>query len=118
MDGLGRGFFTFIVEPDPSESVDVINKVFTLIIDRSGSMLGDKMEQAKGASKFIAENLNPGDMFNIVSFSSNVTSFKPAHVEFTAGHLTEAIEYINSLTAEGSTNISGAFDVAIPHFRP
>jgi Ca-activated chloride channel homolog len=115
-DPYGRGFCTLIIEPDPSENTDVIQKVFTLIIDNSGSMSGDKIVQAREAAKFIVLNLNEGDKFNIVSFSDNVTSFRPGHVDFNLANEVLATDYINSLEADGSTNISGAFDVAVPQF--
>ncbi|MBC8173277.1 MAG: hypothetical protein H7X71_05155, partial [Chitinophagales bacterium] len=66
-DEYGNGFFAFILEPDPGDSV-IIEKVFTLIIDRSGSMGEEKMEQAKDAAEFIVENLNMNDDFNIIDF--------------------------------------------------
>jgi Ca-activated chloride channel family protein len=115
-DDFGRGFFTFIVEPDPNDTLNVIQKVFTLIIDRSGSMSGQKMERAKEAAVYIINNLNESDYFNIVDFSSNVSTFKPDHVAFTPATQQEALTYINPMNAGGSTNISGAFGEAIPDF--
>lgn len=115
-DSYGRGFFSFIVEPDPSENTDVINKVFTLIIDKSGSMSGDKIIQAANAAKFIVNNLNPGDKFNIISFDTDIKSFRSKHVDYNIENQNAALEYISSLYAVGSTNISGAFDTAIPQF--
>ncbi len=114
-DSLDRGFFTFVAEPDPTSS-DVINKVFTLIVDRSGSMSGNKIVQARNAASFIVQNLNDGDKFNIVDFSSNVSSFRPQHVEYTPANETDALAYIATFLANGSTNISGAFDLAVPQF--
>jgi Ca-activated chloride channel homolog len=115
-DEYGRGFFAFIIEPDPSENTQVIDKVFTLIIDRSGSMSGEKMIQARDAATFIVNNLNPGDYFNLVSFSDNISSFKPDHVPYNVTTQNEALAYIAELYASGSTNISGAFSEAIPDF--
>ncbi len=115
-DEYGRGFFAFIVEPDPSENTDVIDKVFTLIVDRSGSMSGDKIIQARNAAKFIVENLNEGDKFNIISFSGDVTTFRPEHVDYNVANEDAALTYINSFIAEGSTNISSAFSIAVPQF--
>ncbi len=115
-DGFGRGFFAFIIEPDPSENTAVIEKVFTLIIDRSGSMSGDKMTQARDAASFIVNNLNAGDYFNLVSFSSDISSFKPNHVPYNITNQNAALAYIDGLNASGSTNISGAFSEAIPDF--
>ncbi len=116
-DEYGRGFFSFIAEPDPSENTEVISKVFTLIIDRSGSMTGDKMVQARDAARFIVENLNDGDRFNVVSFATQVTSFSDNHMDYNIENGEAAIDYIQSLNADGMTNISGAFDTAIPQFE-
>lgn len=114
-DSLG-GFFTFIAEPDPSANTQVIKKVFTLIIDRSGSMSGNKMIQAKDAAKFIVNNLNEGDKFNIVDFMDYAYAFRPYHVNYYLNSKDSAITYINALQANGLTNISGAFSLAVPQF--
>ncbi|MEL6823876.1 MAG: VWA domain-containing protein, partial [Calditrichota bacterium] len=113
-DNLG-GFFTFIAEPDPT-STATIDKVFTLIIDRSGSMSGDKIVQARNAATFIVNNLNTGDRFNIVDFSSTATSFNSEHVDFNATTQQQALNYIGQINANGGTNISRAFDLAMPQF--
>jgi Ca-activated chloride channel family protein len=115
-DSLGKGFVGFIVEPALSEEIEVINKTFTLIIDHSGSMSGPKIQQAREASAFIMNHLNEGDYFNLVKFSSGITSFAQQHVPFNAQNQISALEFIDNIDAEGSTNISGAFATAIPHF--
>ncbi len=111
------GFFTFVAEPDASESSEAINKVFSLVIDRSGSMGGDKIRQARDAASFIVNNLNEGDQFNIVDFSAGVTNFRDGHVEFNEQNRDAALTYIGNLTAGGGTNISGALTVAITQFQ-
>ncbi len=115
-DNLG-GFLLFVAEPDPESNEQVIQKYFTLVIDRSGSMLeGSKMLQAKNAATFIVNNLNEGDKFNIVDFATSVYNFRSAHVDFTIENKTAALSYIESIIASGGTNISGAFDTAVPQF--
>jgi Ca-activated chloride channel family protein len=114
-DDYGRGFFSFIVEPNP-QNTDVIKKVFTLIIDKSGSMSGTKMNQAKETSKFIMNNLNPGDKFNLIAFDNSIKLFRSSHVDYTNNSRDSAILFINNLAAGGNTNISGAFDAAVPQF--
>nr|NQU94350.1 VWA domain-containing protein [Bacteroidota bacterium] len=113
-DEYGNGFFTFIVEPDPQS--EIIQKVFTLIIDRSGSMSGDKIIQARNAASYIVNNLNEGDYFNIVDFSTNVSSLFEDHVAYDLTSQSSALAYISNMYANGSTNISGAFSTAIPDF--
>ena len=114
-DDLG-GFLLFVAEPDPSISAEIIQKYFTLIVDRSGSMSGDKMSQAKDAASFIVNNLNEADKFNIVDFESKVYSFKSSHVDYSSSTRDEALSYINSIYSGGGTNISESFQVAIPQF--
>lgn len=115
-DEYGRGFFALVAEPNPTATT-VINKVFTLIIDKSGSMsYENRMTNAKEAAKYIVNNLNPGDKFNIISFETTVTSFRPRHVNYTNNSRDSSIIFINNFSANGSTNISGAFDVAVPQF--
>lgn len=114
-DNYGRGFFGFIVEPDPGDTV-IIQKVFTLIIDRSGSMSGDKIAQARDAAAFIVSNLNEGDYFNIITFDSDVHSLFADHVPVTIANQNYALDYIESLETGSSTNISGSFEMAIPQF--
>lgn len=115
-DEFGRGYFGFIVEPDPGDSV-IIEKVFTLIIDESGSMSGDKIVQAKESAAFIVNNLNEGDKFNIVVFSSGVESLFADHVPVSIANQNAALDYIELISAGGSTNISGSFEMAIPDFE-
>ncbi|MFC2107651.1 VWA domain-containing protein [Bacteroidota bacterium] len=115
-DDFGNGFFNLIVEPDPGDSNNFIQKVFTLIIDESGSMGGNKIIQARAAAEFIVNNLNDGDMFNLVRFETSITSFKPDHVEFCEQYKNEALVFISNINASGSTNISGAFTEAIEDY--
>ena len=115
-DSYGKGFFTFVAEPDPNQNSGTINKRFTFIIDQSGSMYGVAMDQAKEAARFVVNNLNPGDMFNLIAFSTYVTPFQPAHVIASPENIQSALNFINGLSASGSTNISGAFDTAVPQF--
>ncbi len=110
------GYFAFIVEPNPNATIDVLKKVFTLIIDRSGSMSGTKMVQAKNAATFVVNNLNEGDKFNLIDFDDIITSFRTKHVLFTTQTRDSALQYIAQIGARGLTNISGAFETAIPQF--
>ncbi|MBE2280063.1 MAG: VWA domain-containing protein [Ignavibacteriaceae bacterium] len=114
-DSINGGYFLFVVEPE-IDSSQILPKKFTFIIDRSGSMYGYKMQQAKSAAQFIVERLNPGDYFNIVDFAGDIRSFRTTLVEATQQNINSASQYINGLTASGLTNISGAFSTAIPQF--
>jgi Ca-activated chloride channel family protein len=99
------GFFLLLVAPtveiDPDQ---VVTKDVILVLDTSGSMHGEKLEQAKEAVAFVVDNLNPGDRFNIIDFSTGVRSF--ARELAPVGDAGNYQSYINSLEAIGGTNIS------------
>lgn len=116
-DNLGDGHLTILIEPEPIVDTDSIKKNFTLIIDRSNSMLGNKMLQARNAAKFIIENLNQGDYFNVIDFGSDVNTFSNTLVEYNTENKDEALQYIQDILTDGSTNISDPLLTAISQFN-
>lgn len=99
------GFFLLLaapsVEVDPELSIakDVI-----LVLDRSGSMEGEKFQQAQQALQFILNHLNPEDRFNIIVFSTGTTSY--ARSLRPASEAEDASRWVDSLSARGSTDIN------------
>ena len=108
-----QGFYLLIMEPDPSGTLMSMSKNFTLVVDKSGSMGGTKIEDVKLAATQIVNALNPGDYFNIVDFCEAPSSFRTGLVANTASARASAIAYIDALEARGGTNIEGAFNTAI-----
>ncbi|KAG7169134.1 Inter-alpha-trypsin inhibitor heavy chain H4-like 2, partial [Homarus americanus] len=86
-------------------------KHITFLIDVSGSMEGLKLEQVKEAMRHILTDLNQGDSFNIIRFSSS--SHKFGTMRYTAMAIRKAKKYINNLEADGGTNIDGGLKVAL-----
>ncbi len=101
------GFFLLLAAPKVAlEPGQVVNRDVLLVLDTSGSMQGEKIVQARNALDYILQRLNPGDRFNVVSFSTGVRQFarglQPA--DQTAG----ASQFVAGLQAEGSTDINRA----------
>lgn len=115
-DTLGRGYVSMIIEPESNVDTEVIEKNFTLVIDRSGSMNGSKIIQARNAASFIVNNLNFGDKFNVVDFNNEVYPLFSEHVAYNLENQNIALSYIEGLEAGGSTNISGALSTSISQF--
>ena len=64
-------------EPSPEEAHRVpVNAV--MIIDRSGSMSGSKMERAKEAARALIEALGSKDRFSIIEFSDGARVVVPS----------------------------------------
>ncbi|MBC7237724.1 MAG: VWA domain-containing protein, partial [Chloroflexi bacterium] len=78
-----------------------------LILDISGSMRGEKLAQAKGAARYILDNLGPQDRYNIVAFGSGTRVL--ASDLLAANNREEGRRFIQELVAGGGTNIQRAF---------
>ena len=92
------------------EKAQSTGKTVIFVVDRSGSMSGEKMDQAKEALKFVLNNLKQGDTFNIVAYDSEVEAFRPELQKFDDDSRSAAVGFVNGLFAGGSTNIGGALD--------
>ena len=69
------GYFMILVSPKYEvKQTEIIEKDFIFVLDRSGSMSGRKVEQAKAALRYCVQNLNDGDRFNLIVFNQDITS--------------------------------------------
>jgi Ca-activated chloride channel homolog len=103
------GFFLMLVAPTVAVDVAAFpSRDVILVLDTSGSMAGEKMDQAKEAARYIVEHLNAEDRFNIVAFSTGVRSFAPALAPVSSDSRADALDFIDRLEALGGTNISMA----------
>ncbi|ADO71050.1 vWA domain-containing protein [Stigmatella aurantiaca] len=75
-----------------------------LIIDRSGSMSGYKLEQAKQAARHLVTLLKDDDRLAIVHYGSDVKSLPG--LQATPANRERMIQYIEGIWDEGGTNIS------------
>ncbi len=78
-----------------------------LVIDRSGSMRGDKIQRAREAAVQFIQRLEPTDRLAIVDYASDVTVFPSTVV----GEGREAmLTYARGLVDSSGTNISGGLE--------
>lgn len=110
--GREDGFALITLTPPIMRSAR-IPRDLTFVMDVSGSMAGEKIRQARAAGRQFLASLREDDRFRIIDFSSDVRSFRDDFVAATPAHLAAAREYLNSLDASGSTNISGALEEAL-----
>ena len=110
--GNGDGFALITLSP-PSVRPRPVPRDLTFVVDVSGSMSGQKIEQARAAGKQILRSLSPTDRFRLIDFSSDVRTFRDEFSTATRENIGAAERYFNELDAQGSTNISGALDEAL-----
>lgn len=106
------GFFLLLASPSVEvQAQESIPKDVLVVLDKSGSMDGEKFRQAQAALRYILENLNPDDRFNLIAFSTDVARF--ASEIQPVEEAEEAIRWSQSLAAVGSTDIYRALMEAI-----
>jgi Ca-activated chloride channel homolog len=107
------GFFMLLAAPAVDVETDVLPKNIVFVLDRSGSMSGEKIEQARDALTFCVNQLHPKDTFEIVTFSDNVRSFGDELQSADAATVGEARSFIKEMEAAGSTDIDSAMELAM-----
>jgi Ca-activated chloride channel family protein len=110
--GNDDGFALITLSP-PAIRPRAVPRDLTFVIDVSGSMSGEKMEQARAAGKQFLRSLSTMDRFRLIDFSSDVRTFRDNFSTATRENIRTAERYLDELDAQGSTNISGALDEAL-----
>lgn len=114
---VGGGYFLLLAGlPAEASAVDdspSIRREVTLVIDRSGSMRGEKIEQVKEASLQIISGLKKGEAFNIIIYNDTVQWFSKNPLIKTEENEKAVKAYIEGVTATGGTNIYDALSQAL-----
>ncbi len=84
-----------------------------LVVDTSGSMSGPSIEQAKRALHAALDRLKPTDRFNILRFSSDFGQIFARAEPASPENLAYARRAIESLVAEGGTEMRPALEAAL-----
>jgi Ca-activated chloride channel family protein len=77
-----------------------------VVIDRSGSMAGEKLLHAKEAARQLVSQLRPTDRVAIISYGSDVNVVYPS-ADATPQAKAEALQAIMAIHDDGGTNLSG-----------
>ena len=112
------GYFLLLASPQVEHQDDTDRpKTVVFVLDRSGSMQGDKIKQARGALKYVLNNLREGDTFNIIAYDDRVEAYKPELQRSSRESREDAIRFVENLFPGGSTNIDGALTAALEMIR-
>ncbi|NLX04174.1 MAG: VWA domain-containing protein [Phycisphaerae bacterium] len=116
---IGGGYFLLLAGLPASVQHQAdnhaIKREITLVIDRSGSMNGCKIEQVKEAALQIISGLAEGERFNLLTYQNTVDAFAKQAIPKTSENEAAARRYIDGITAIGGTNIH---DALIEALRP
>ncbi|MEO7502817.1 MAG: VWA domain-containing protein [Gemmatimonadaceae bacterium] len=101
---LVRALLKFEGDAQETDSKAPLN--LSLVLDRSGSMSGEKLRYARNAAAFLVRRLRPEDVVSVVAYDDTVTTVaEPATGAQQAGLPAE----IETIRTGGSTNLSGGW---------
>lgn len=113
-----QGYFLLLASPKVKAKKDaVLPKTVLFVVDRSGSMAGQKIDQAKASLRYMINSLGEKDTFNIVSYSSEVDTFRPELELVSAETKKAAMDYVDDIYSGGGTNIDSALTAALGQLK-
>lgn len=109
------GYFMLIGRADDQlEKSRILPKEVVFVVDVSGSMQGEKIEQTKKALKFCLNTLNERDRFNLITFSTDVQALSNGNLlDATKENIAKGLAAVDQIEASGGTNIDGALRAAL-----
>ena len=111
----GQPYLLLMMIPPNNESVATprMARETIFIIDTSGSMHGVSIEQARKALLLALDGLRPDDRFNVIQFNSVTHALFGVSVAANGENLGRAQSYVQSLTANGGTEMRPALQTAL-----
>ena len=112
-DGLARlelaiaGHATDRAAIQPRIPTDVV-----VVLDRSGSMEGEKLERARAATRALLRELGPQDRFALVAYANDAVVAIPL-TKVTSDTLPSLDARVNAVGVEGGTNIAAGLDLGL-----
>jgi Ca-activated chloride channel homolog len=108
------GSFMLLLAPGrAAEAGEPLPRDVVAVLDVSGSMSGDKLDQAKAALVQLLSGLRRGDRFRLVTFGSGVRHYAAGWTNASADSVRAAQDWVRRLDTGGGTNIAGALIEAL-----
>ncbi|WP_153555372.1 VIT domain-containing protein [Roseimaritima sediminicola] len=110
------GYFMLLLQPDlPEASAEDRRrgKHVILVLDKSGSMKGEKIDQARSAVDYVLKQLKPRDRFELIAYDNTVEAYSESLVDADKDTVRDAQDYVSSLLAGGGTNFHEALQTAL-----
>ncbi len=103
-----------VLPPQPEQNkTQRLPREVIYIIDTSGSMSGISIQQARQALLLALDRLQPEDTFNVIAFNSSINLLFGQALPASNHNLDAARRYVNTLRANGGTNIRPALEAAL-----
>ncbi len=112
--GEKDGYFMLLASPRVSvPKARILPKQVVFVLDRTGSMQGDKIKQARKSLLYCLDSLRPEDRFGLITFNESPDLFTPKMLPATDENIKRAKAFVADIEAAGGTNIDAALGSAL-----
>ena len=105
---IGGGWFLLLANAPEPQPVAPMRREVTLVLDRSGSMAGRKLDQAKAAALQVLEGLADGEGLQVIDYGNDVGRAFAQPVAKNAATMAAVRDYVAAIRPHGGTNIHDA----------
>ncbi|AKI99218.1 Ca-activated chloride channel family protein [Archangium gephyra] len=114
--GPSEAYAVLTVRADKPREQTRVPVSLALVIDRSGSMRGQKLADAKQAARLLVQQLGAEDRLALVHYGSDVRVFPSQQV--TEEVRQQMLAFVDTIEDAGATNISGGLQAAAQQLLP
>ena len=111
-DRSGRGRFAVVVPSTEFEAEPSGPRRAVILLDRSGSMAGVPLKQARKAIEACLAALDPADQFGLVAFNDQTEVFKKKLCDGSANNRSAARKFLDGIEARGGTELASGVEAA------
>jgi Ca-activated chloride channel family protein len=112
-DKGGDTFLATLLPPTMEAAPQPSPRQFIFVLDRSGSMSGEPIAQARNALRACLRALNPGDTFLILLFDDQLEWYRASSTAVTQEEVDRADAFLEQIEGRGGTEIVQAIEAAL-----
>jgi len=105
---IGGGYFLLLASAPKAVRTVALRREVTIVLDRSGSMAGRKLEQAKAAALQVIEGLGDGEGIQIIDYGNDVSMAFARPVVKGERTMQRARTFVDDIRPHGGTNLHDA----------
>ncbi len=102
-----------VLPPAAAHEKSATPRNMTFVMDTSGSMHGQALDQAKDALLYALSELNELTYFNVIDFDSTAKALFPASRPATPENINQALDFVDGFSSDGGTNMAPALQIAM-----